>query len=98
MADRSHTSPSLTSNSPLDKRVKGMLVSDTLHLVGVRSSSVKFENIFSLDVDSIVLMEHQHSNRYRDVDPLREEQHEDKQTRTSGSGLPRPVMLGRDKL
>ena len=41
-----NTSPSLTSNSPLDKRVKGMLVSDTLHLVGVRSSSVKFENIF----------------------------------------------------
>eukprot|EP00938_MAST-03A_sp_MAST-3A-sp1_P003734 g3734.t1 len=31
-----NTSPSLTSNSPLDKRVKGMLISDTLHLVGVQ--------------------------------------------------------------
>ena len=31
-----NTSPSLTSNSPLDKRIKGMLVSDTLHLIGVQ--------------------------------------------------------------
>jgi len=31
-----NTSPSLTANSPLDKRVKGMLISDTLHLVGVQ--------------------------------------------------------------
>ena len=32
-----NVSPDLASSSPLDQRLKGSLVSDTLHLVGIRA-------------------------------------------------------------